>query len=159
MLLCHQRYSPQFGISILYASSMCEDVTVDVCVMCVQANQIGQHGDIVQAVSGEINAKYASLQQQHQEFVNHLNNQISQLEQQLRAQKELLQQQKLKDQQQVIRQQQQQQQGTRSRSSVNSSSNSKVRAAGHPAAATARYAHCVRCVVKVNCLTFVECLR
>ena len=59
----------------------------------LQSNLIGQNGDIVQSVSSDINQKYSSLQQQHQEFVTHLNSQLSQLEQQLQTQKQQLHQQ------------------------------------------------------------------
>ncbi len=49
----------------------------------LQANLITENAAIVAKVTQEVNSRYAQYQRQHQEFVGHLNGQITQIEQQL----------------------------------------------------------------------------
>ncbi|CAH1774373.1 unnamed protein product [Owenia fusiformis] len=58
-----------------------------------QANSITKYGSVVSQITQAVNIQYSNLQKQHQEFVNHLNNQVSALQTHLTQQQAVLQQQ------------------------------------------------------------------
>ena len=55
-----------------------------------QANLLIQHEGLVNQITNDINSRYASLSKQHQEFANHLNNQLQQQQQLIQQQQQAL---------------------------------------------------------------------